>query len=529
MAFEFGIPVMLQPFGGFGVNNGPNEGPPNPGFQFGLGPFPFGRGMLGRGRGIRQPPPVNGDNFAALFAMRNGSTYVARKSQVGRNVRPPNWRSIRLPAYQKNFYREHIRTAQRSPEEVEAYRNANEITITGRGAPKPILQVDEAGLPESVTKAVENLNSGSSPTALQAQCWPIALSGRDLVAVDCTASKGKSLAYLVPALAHVHQQPAMLVGGLPTVLVLTATREMAQQVLIAVRKLTEGSKIRTMYLVSSDPKQPQLKQLQEGADICIATPGRLIVFMEEHKVNLRRCTLLAVDEADRILAVGLGKELRTIVDNIRPDRQTLVRLSCVTRESRALAEELTNDAINVSVGTATLVLKSRRVEHLVFVCEDAQKEDELVALLNDIINDESDRAVVFVERQQTVEDLASTLCHHGWPTVGIHGKMSKKEHKWALEALRLGRATVLVATDMGSRSVELENVRFVVSYDYPSNPGEYSRRFSHAARPDGTGRKYTFLAPGEGLHARELTWFLRENKQPIPRQLRKVANKAARK
>ncbi|KAL1467908.1 hypothetical protein MTO96_005683 [Rhipicephalus appendiculatus] len=118
---------------------------------------------------------------------------------VGRTLSPPDWSNIHLPTYRKDLYREHTRTAQRSPEEVDAYRVASEITITGGGVPKPILHVNEAGLPESVTKAIENLNSGSSPTALQAQCWPVALSGRDLVAVDCTASKRKSLAFLVPA------------------------------------------------------------------------------------------------------------------------------------------------------------------------------------------------------------------------------------------------------------------------------------------------------------------------------------------
>ncbi|XP_037288874.2 putative ATP-dependent RNA helicase DDX5 [Rhipicephalus microplus] len=518
-------------FGGFGANvNGPNEGPPDAVFPFGRGQFVvFEPVPMGRGRGLPLQPPVSGDNHTALFNVRNGSAYVAAKSQVGRSLRPPNWKGIRLPTYQKNFYREHMRTARRSPEEVEAYRNANDIIVTGRGALKPVLHVDEAGLPESVTKAVEKLNTDPPPTALQAECWPVALSGRDLVAFDATASKGKILAYLVPALVHVQHQPAGQVGGGPTVLVLTATREIAEQVLADARKLTEGSKIRTVFLVSGNPKQLQVKQLQEGADICIATPGRLTVLMDEHRVNLSRCTLLVLDEADRMLAVGLGKNLRTIVDNIRPDRQTLVMLACVTRESREFAEELTKDCIDVSIGAATLSHNGHRVEHIVFVCEEAEKEDKLFALLNDILNDETGRVVVFVETKQTVEYLAATLCNLGCPTVGVHGKKSKKEHKRALDTFHLGRTAVLVATDMVARAMELQNVSCVVSYDYPSNSGEYLRRFRHAARPDGTGKKYTFLAPDEGVHARELMRFLRQNKQPIPPQLLAVANKVARK
>ncbi|KAL1477711.1 hypothetical protein MTO96_035536 [Rhipicephalus appendiculatus] len=395
--------------------------------------------------------------------------------------------------------------------------------------PKPILHVDEAGLPESVTKAIENLNAGSSPTALQAQCWPVVLSGRDLVAVDYTASKGKPLAYLVPALGHVQHQPVVLAGGGPTVLVLTATREMAQQVLVAVRKLTEGTNIRTMYLVSGDPKPPQLKQLQEGADICIATPGRLQTFMEEHKVNLSRCTFLAIDEAGRMMAMGLGQNLRTIVDNVRPDRQTIVRLACATRESRELAEEFTKDAINVSVGIATLH-KSHRVEHVVFVCEEAEKEHKLVALLNDIIEDDNDtdRRICREEanRRRPRGDLVRS------------GLADRRHSRQDVEA-RTPEGFKRLATRQGYRpggdrhGIDGHGARQRAlrgQLRLPEQPGRISASLQArgSARRDGqeihvSWHRTMVYMPGSWM------WFLRENKQPLPPPLRKLANKAARK
>lgn len=505
-----------MPSGDIGPRNGPNEGAPEANPQHVREP------------GSRHRQLRNRMN-APKFPVRYEPYPSARSRRAARNLRPPDWGNVPLPSYRKNFYLEHTTTAQRSSEEVEAYRNANDVTVAGRDAPKPILHVDEAGLPESLTNAIDKLNSGSPPTALQAQCWPVALSGRDLVAVDCTASKWKSLAYLVPAIVHARHQPSVLDDVGPKVLVLTLTREVARQVQTAVQELSKESGIRTMYILSGDPKPPQLKQLKEGADICIATPGRLTVFMEEGKVNLRRCTFLAIDEADRMRDMGFGKNLRAIADNIRPDRQTLVRLTNATKESRELAQEFTNDPINVSVGTAMQEQQNRRVEHVVFLCEKTKKEDKLVALLKDILRDESDRAVVFVERQQTVEHLASTLCSQGWSAVGIHAKKTEQEHQGALDALRSGTASLLVATDVATRTVDLENVHFVVSYDYPTHSSDLQRRFSHAARFDGAGRMYTFLAPDDHVRARELMRFFREKRQPLPPGLRNVANKAARK
>ncbi|XP_037528246.1 probable ATP-dependent RNA helicase DDX5 [Rhipicephalus sanguineus] len=496
MAFDNQPPLPLPH--GLGQKNGPNEGAPEPTVQ-------PGRGTVGTGRDRRPPQLLNGDNFA-MIPVRYHPYSTARRSQVGRTLRPSNWGRIRLPTYRKDFYREHTRNSQRSPEEVEAYRIANEITVKGLGAPKPILHVDEAGLPETITKAIENLNSGHKPTALQAQCWPIALSGRDLVAFDCTASKGKSLAFLVPAVVHAQSQPSVLDDAGPTVIVLTLTREAALQVQVAVQELSKGLEIRTMYLLSGEPKKPQLQLLEEGADICVATPGRLTAFMEEGKANLGRCTFLAIDEADRMLVLGFGEKVRAIADSIRPDRQTLVTLT---------------------VGTATQEQQIQRVEHVVVVCEEAEKEGKLVGLLKDILSDESDRAIVFVEMKERVEDLVLTLRSRGCPAVGIHGNKTEQEHQCALDALRSGKAPVLVATDVATRALELDNVRYVVSCDHPIHSSDLLRRFRHAARPDGTGRMYTFLRPDEREHAKELMWFLQENKQPLPPQLREVAAKKA--
>ncbi|KAL1423480.1 hypothetical protein MTO96_021091 [Rhipicephalus appendiculatus] len=158
---------------------------------------------------------------------------------------------------------------------------------------------------------------------------------------------------------------------------------------------------------------------------------------------------------------------RAIADNVRPDRQTVVRLTHATKQSRELAPEFTNDSVNVTVGTATQEQQNQRVGHIVFVCKKAKKKDKLAALLKDILSNDSDRAVTFVERQQTVEDLASTLRLQGSPAVGIHAKKMEQEHQGALDVLRQSTTSFLVATNVATKAMEPDNVRFVVSYDHP--------------------------------------------------------------
>ncbi|XP_037528279.1 probable ATP-dependent RNA helicase DDX5 [Rhipicephalus sanguineus] len=502
--------------------NGSHEGVPgqkpphvNPWWFFG----PVLRPVLGSG---------DTDTINFLRGLFDGVAPIGRTSQAGYSVRAPDWAQVRLTPIQKDVYREHITTAQRSIEEVEAYRKANEIAVTGSDVPKPVLRIDEAGFPELVTKAVGVRNPGSTPSAVQAQCWPVALKGKDLVAVIYDGSKGKHLAYLVPAIIHILNQPAVFSGYGPLVLVLTATREAALQIREVADAFITRSGIRTIYLLPGEPREPQLKQLEEDAHICVATPGRLVSFMEESKISLRRCSFLVLDEADQMVTMGFGKQLRTIADNTRPDRQTLVWLSSRTKDANQLIEDLTSDSITVTIGVATHEGDNFEVEHIVCVSETIEKEEKLTALFNDTLSVEGDKAIVFVERKQTVDDLVCNLRLQGWLAVGIHGKKTEQERDYALNALRVGKVSILVATDAAASTLTALKVRLVVSYDYPSSEDEYSRRFMNAARPGGTGVMCTFLAPDETRRAKEVISLLRKAKQNIPPELINVAKNVPR-
>ena len=235
-------------------------------------------------------------------------------SQLGARLPRQDWTSLQVPAFQKSFYIEHERVASRSLGEVEAYRAYHKMTVYGTRVPKPIEAFEEAGFPEYVMSEIRGLGF-PAPTAIQAQGWPMAMSGRDMVGVAETGS-GKTLAYVLPAIVHINAQPFLKPGDGPIVLVLAPTRELALQIQTECSKFGTSSKIRSTCVYGGVSRGPQIRELQRGVEIVIATPGRLIDMLESGKTNLRRVTYLVLDEADRMLDMGFEPQIRKIVDQV---------------------------------------------------------------------------------------------------------------------------------------------------------------------------------------------------------------------
>ncbi|XP_037288776.2 putative ATP-dependent RNA helicase DDX5 [Rhipicephalus microplus] len=309
-----------------------------------------------------RPVLPQGDEVPVLYLSRRyfGEVPTGRACSARNN--------LRVRPIVKDIYHGHVTTAQRPAEEVEAYRRANDIVVTGRHVPKPILHIDEAGFPGYISDVVEACNNGRGISAIQAQCWPVVLGGKDLAAFIYDRSEGKHIAYLIPAIIHILHQPAELRACGPLVLVLTATREEGLQARSVADELKVKTGIRTMYLLPGEPREPQLKQLEEGAKICFATPSRLVSLMKERKINLRRCGYMVLDGADHMVTMGFGKQLRVLANNTRHKHQTLAWLSSRMMDALQLVEELTNDCVTVSIRAATHE-DHTRVEHIVCVCE----------------------------------------------------------------------------------------------------------------------------------------------------------------
>ncbi|KAG5346685.1 DDX5 helicase, partial [Acromyrmex charruanus] len=435
-----------------------------------------------------------------------------KNRQPGERLRKPRWDMSTLPQFRKDFYQPHPNVMARSIHAVEAYRSNKEITVKGANVPGPNIYFEEGGFPDYVLNEIRRQGFGE-PTAIQAQGWPIALSGRDMVGIAQTGS-GKTLAYILPAIVHINHQPRLSRNDGPIALILAPTRELAQQIQQVASDFGMSSQVRNTCIFGGAPKGPQARDLERGVEICIATPGRLIDFLERGTTNLRRCTYLVLDEADRMLDMGFEPQIRKIVEQIRPDRQTLMWSATWPKEVRNLAEEFLTDYIQINIGSLQLAA-NHNILQIVDVCEEYEKESKLMKLLEEISNEPENKTIIFVETKRKVDDITRAINRYGWQAIGIHGDKSQQERDYVLNQFRNSRSAILVATDVAARGLDVEDVKFVINLDYPSNSEDYVHRIGRTGRSQRTGTAYAFFTPGNAHKAGDLIQVLEEAKQVV--------------
>jgi ATP-dependent RNA helicase DDX5/DBP2 len=257
-----------------------------------------------------------------------------------------------------------------------------------------------------------------APTPIQCQAWPMALSGRDLTAVAETGS-GKTISFALPAMVHINAQPLLERGDGPIVLILAPTRELAVQIQQECTKFGKSSRIRNTAIYGGAPKGPQVRDLSQGVEICVATPGRLIDMLESGRTNLKRVTYLVMDEADRMLDMGFEPQIRKIVSQIRPDRQTLLFSATWPKEVQRLAQDFQHDFIQVNVGSLELTA-NHNVKQIIDVVSEYDKRDKLLKHLEQI-SSENAKVLIFVGTKRVADELTKYLRTDGWPALAIHG------------------------------------------------------------------------------------------------------------
>ncbi|XP_077380375.1 putative ATP-dependent RNA helicase DDX17 [Festucalex cinctus] len=443
-----------------------------------------------------------------------------RTGNLGDRLRKKRWNLDELPKFEKNFYTEHPEVQRLSQYEIEEFRQKKEITIKGSNCPKPVITFQQAQFPQYVMDVLMQQNF-VEPTPIQAQGFPLALSGKDMVGIAQTGS-GKTLAYLLPSIVHINHQPYLERGDGPICLVLAPTRELAQQVQQVAFDYGKSSRIKSTCVYGGAPKGPQIRELERGVEICIATPGRLIDFLESGKTNLSRCTYLVMDEADRMLDMGFEPQIRKIVEQIRPDRQTLMWSATWPKDVRQLAEDFLRDYIQINVGALELSA-NHNILQIVDVCMDSEKDHKLVQLMEEIMAEKENKTIIFVETKKRCDELTRRMRRDGWPAMCIHGDKSQPERDWVLTEFRSGKAPILIATDVASRGLDVEDIKFVINFDYPNSSEDYVHRIGRTARSTNKGTAYTFFTPGNARQARDLVRVLQEANQAInPKLLQMV-------
>ena len=408
---------------------------------------------------------------------------------------------------------EHPDVKARGDREADDWRMKNNIKIDGKGVPKPVFTFEEASMPDYVLSEV--LRCGfDKPTPIQSQGWPMALLGRDMIGISRTGS-GKTLAFLLPGMIHINAQPYLQRGDGPIVLVLAPTRELAVQIKVECDKFGASSQIKNTCVYGGAPKRAQAQDLQNGVEIVIATPGRLIDFLENGTTNLRRVTYLVLDEADRMLDMGFEPQLRKIVAQIRPDRQTLMWSATWPKEVRNLANDFLRDYYQVTVGSLELSA-NKDIEQLIEVVEDADKYRRMIDFLQ-----EKGRAkmLVFVETKRGCDQLTRSLQMDNFLARCIHGDKSQDERDWVLNDFRNGKCLLLVATDVAARGLDIKDIGYVVNYDFPSNLEDYVHRIGRCGRAGQKGTALSFFTSKSSKWAGGLMKLLQDAGQPVPPDL----------
>lgn len=431
------------------------------------------------------------------------------------------WDMNALQPFRKNFYVPHIDIQNRSQTDIDSFRDEKAITVKGTNVPNPSECFEETNFPDYVMQEI--IRQGyAEPTPIQAQGWPIALSGRDMVGIAQTGS-GKTLAYIVPAAIHINHQQRPQRGEGPIVLILAPTRELAQQIQQVARDFGAPSMIRNTCVFGGCPKGPQARDLERGVEIVIATPGRLIDFLEKGTTNLQRCTYLVLDEADRMLDMGFEPQIRKIITQIRPDRQVLMWSATWPKQVQALAEDFLVDYVQINVGSLALSA-NRNIRQIVEVYEENEKEGKLLGLLKEIAADQNNKIIIFVETKKKVDDITKGIRMEGYSAISIHGDKSQPERDYVLTEFRNGKSSILVATDVAARGLDVEDVKYVINLDYPNSCEDYVHRIGRTGRCEQIGTAYAFFTPNNQRQAKDLIAVLEESGQQVNPKLRELAS-----
>ncbi|KAF5957452.1 hypothetical protein HYC85_004677 [Camellia sinensis] len=434
------------------------------------------------------------------------------------NITLPKQDFGNIVPFEKNFYIESPSVRAMSEQDVMLYRARRDITVEGLDVPKPIRIFEEANFPDYCLEVIARLGF-VEPTPIQSQGWPMALKGRDLIGIAETGS-GKTLAYLIPALVHVSAQPPLVKGEGPIVLVLAPTRELAVQIQEETVKFGSRANIRTTCIYGGAPKGPQIRDLQRGVEIVIATPGRLIDMLEAQHTNLKRVTYLVLDEADRMLDMGFEPQIRKIVAQIRPDRQTLYWSATWPKEVETLARQFLRNPYKVIIGSPYLKA-NQSINQVVEVVTEVEKYNRLIRLLKEVMD--GNRILIFMETKKGCDQVTRQLRMDGWPALSIHGDKNQAERDWVLAEFKSGRSLIMTATDVAARGLDVKDIKCVVNYDFPSSLEDYVHRIGRTGRAGAKGMAFTFFTHSNAKFARDLIKILQEAGQIVPPTLATLA------
>ncbi|KAH8284315.1 hypothetical protein KR018_003466 [Drosophila ironensis] len=451
-----------------------------------------------------------------------------KASKLARDAR---WAA--LPPLTKDFYKEDPEVAHMSQAEVERFRDENnKITVAHVFEPKdgeslppipnPVTTFEQC-FSEYPDLLGELQKKGfEKPSPIQAQAWPVLLKGHDMIGIAQTGT-GKTLAFLLPGMIHTEFQslPRGERGG-ANVLILAPTRELALQIETEVQKYSFRN-MKAVCVYGGGDRRMQISDLERGAEIIICTPGRLNDLVLAKVIDVSSVTYLVLDEADRMLDMGFEPQIRKILLDIRPDRQTIMTSATWPPGVRRLAQSYMSNPIQVCVGSLDLAA-THSVKQVINILErDEDKYAEIKKFVSNMTK--TDKIIIFCGKKARADDLSSDLTLDGFFTQCIHGNRDQSDREQAIADIKSGEVRILVATDVASRGLDIEDITHVINYDFPRNIEEYVHRVGRTGRAGRSGTSISFFTRDDWAMAKELITILQEAEQEVPDELHNMARR----
>jgi len=358
----------------------------------------------------------------------------------------------------------------------------------------------QLGLAEPILRAVQDAGY-TEPTPIQTAAIPVVLQRHDLMGIAQTGT-GKTAAFVLPLLSLMAAHPPTHRGV--RALIMVPTRELVVQVEENIRAYARHLPLRVATIFGGVSERPQIKALQHGVDIVVATPGRLLDVIRGREASLRDLEFLVLDEADRMLDMGFIHPIRQIVRLLPRERLTLLFSATLSREIEQLSREFMRHPKTVEIGRRynpadTVTQALYEVSH-----------HAKMALLSHLLKGEELRTVlVFSRTKHGADRIARRLEKERIPVATLHANRSQNQRLRALQDFKSGRVRVLVATDIAARGIDVEGISHVINYDFPRHPEDYVHRKSRTGRAQAVGEAVSFLAPDDHAHLRTLERFLR--------------------
>ena len=357
------------------------------------------------------------------------------------------------------------------------------------------------GLQTELTEVVNALGY-EEPTPIQRETIPLLLAGRDLLGQAATGT-GKTAAFALPMLQRIsedRQHPKKTAG-----LVLVPTRELAMQVAEAVHKYSKGVRLSVLPVYGGAPMHGQIRELERGAQIVIATPGRALDHIRRGTLKLDRLRVLVLDEADEMLDMGFAEELDAILQATPESRQTALFSATMPPRILSIAERHLKNPARITIAREKSAQgKMPRVRQVAYITSRAQKPATLERILD---MEDPVATLVFCRTRLEVESLVETCSAHGHRAEALHGGMIQKQRDRVMGLFRAQKASLLIATDVAARGLDIEHLSHVVNYDVPASPEVYLHRIGRTGRAGRGGTAITLAEPREQRHLRAIERF----------------------